>query len=145
MRVNTLPGSKPSFLIHVVSFSGAPHQNVTFENAYGITLAVNASRISSSIFPYTSHGKVVNVNGYEMDIMLRNVSNEWISNVTVYVSNSLGKRGYFMIPDNKTLEHHPNGKNKHFHNCHVCLPTDTQLYGSRLSAGLHVSRRKKCK
>ena len=143
MRVNILPGSKLSFLIHVISLPGAPHQNVTFENAYGITLAVNASRISASIFPYTSHGKVVNVNGYEMDVMLRNVSNEWISNVTVYVSNSLGKRGYFMIPDNKTLEHHPNGKNKHFHyNCHVCLPTDTQLYDGRLYAGLHVSRRK---
>ncbi|XP_078322873.1 uncharacterized protein LOC111122949 [Crassostrea virginica] len=108
VRVNILPGSKLSFLIHVISLPGAPHQNVTFENAYGITLAVNASRISSSIFPCTSHGKVVNVNGYEMDVMLRNVSNEWISNVTVYVSNSLGKRGYFMIPDNKTLEHHPN-------------------------------------
>lgn len=81
-------------MINVISFPKAPISWITIENKHGSQLKINCSKVVPAVFPYNIHGKVPDINGYQMTFVIDSVTNKWLNEFTVYVENHFGKRGF---------------------------------------------------
>lgn len=78
----------------MISFPKPPNHWIMIENKHGSKLDIKSSKVVPAFFPYPLHGKVMDVEGYEMTFVFENFTNKWLNELfTVYVSNDLGARG----------------------------------------------------
>uniref|UniRef100_K1RLG6 Uncharacterized protein n=1 Tax=Magallana gigas TaxID=29159 RepID=K1RLG6_MAGGI len=55
-------------------------------------------------FPYYMHGKVLDVNGYQMAFEIEKVIEKWLNEFTVYVYNDFGKHDFKFVLEERKLK-----------------------------------------
>lgn len=103
LTVKTSPGGYPrerlTYLINVISFPKPPNRWITIKNMHGSMLNISCSKLVPAVLPYPLHGKVLNVSGYEMTLDIVNVTNKWVNEITVFVENDFGRKGFKVTPE----------------------------------------------
>lgn len=86
----------------VISLPKAPRSKIMIEYKNGSKLKINCSKVIPAAFPYYMHGKVLDVNGYQMAFEIEKVIEKWLNEFTVYVYNDFGKHDFkFVLEERK--------------------------------------------
>lgn len=89
----------------MISFPKPPNHWIMIENQHGSKLEVKCSKVVPAAFPYPLHGKVLDVEGYQMTFGFENVTNKWLNEFfTVNVSNDFGARGLKVATEDRNTK-----------------------------------------
>uniref|UniRef100_A0A8W8KQQ6 Fibronectin type-III domain-containing protein n=1 Tax=Magallana gigas TaxID=29159 RepID=A0A8W8KQQ6_MAGGI len=93
-----------TYLMNVISLPKAPRSGIMIEYKNGSKLKINCSKVVPAAFPYYMHGKVLDVNGYQMSFEIEKVTVKWLNEFTVYVDNDFGEHGFKVVLEESKLK-----------------------------------------
>lgn len=93
-----------TYVMNVISLPKAPRSGIMIEYKNGPKLKINCSKVVPATFPYYMHGRVLDVNGYQMAFEIEKVTEKWLNEFTVYVDNDFGEHGFKVVLEESKLK-----------------------------------------